>query len=214
MITILYSKQDKIWTEEVFKQHFFLLPKMEQQKIELYKDKKEQQLRICGKLMLKQILYDFKLAPEYDLSDIKHTIFNKPFFYETFFFSIAHSENFVICAASVENNIGIDVEKIKPIDVLLLKDSFTTEEWQMMEQKKFAVDYFYYLWTRKEAVLKAIGKGVYEEMGNIAVLKEEIIYEKQPYYFSDIPIDTSYKITLASDKQDAFEVKEFVFKDY
>ena len=32
--------------------------------------------------------------------------------------------------------------------------------------------------------------------------------------FPLVHIDTSYKITLASDKQDAFEVKEFVFKDY
>ena len=210
MITILYFKADKLWGEQFFDNAFSSLPKNEQIKIIQYKDKKERQLRITGKLMLQQLLYDFDMATEYCLNDIKYDVLNKPYLNESFYFSIAHSENFVICAAAVKNSIGIDVEKIKPINVLLLKDILTSEEWLTIELKNYDLNYFYYLWTRKEAVLKAIGKGIFEEMGKVDVLKDKVMYEAQSYYVNDISINADYKIAIASNRKETFEVREFV----
>ena len=209
MNTVLYFKINKIWGDEVFKQQFSLLPHKLQQKIGTYKSKHDQQLRICGKLMLYQLMSDFELTPEYGLNDIEYDYFNKPFINENFNFSIAHSEDFVVCAAASKKSIGIDIEKIKPRDILLLKEYFTKEEWLFLEERKYNLEYFYYLWTRKEAVLKAIGKGIYEEMQQVPVLKNEIIYNRQSYYIYDITIDTNYKIAVACNIKDIFEVKEF-----
>ena len=208
MNTILYCNVDKLWSNEFFNQKISLLPKILQQKILLYKDKKEQQLRICGKLMLLQLMPDFSVTQ--GLNDIKYDVFNKPFLNGNFYFSIAHSGDLVVCVAAAENSIGIDIEKIKPIDVLLLKDIFTREEWLTLEFKNYELNYFYFLWTRKEAVLKVIGKGVFEEMGKIDVLKDEIMYQGQSYYINDILIKNEYKIAIACNKKEIFEVMEFV----
>ena len=158
--------------------------------------------------MLQQLMHDFNVKQ--DLNDIKYDVFNKPFINDNFHFSIAHSGDFVVCVAATEKSVGIDVEKIKPIDVLLLKEIFTSEEWRILELKNYDLNYFYFLWTRKEAVLKAIGKGIFEEMGNIDVLKDEIIYEVQSYYIYDISLNSYFKIALASTKKEIFEVREFV----
>ena len=208
MNRILYCSVDKLWSNEFFNQKISLLPQILQQKILAYKDKRDQQLRISGKLMLQQLMHDFNV--EQGLNDIKYDVLNKPFINKNFHFSIAHSEDFVVCVAAVKNIVGIDVEKIKLIDVLLLKDIFTKEEWLTLEIKNYDLNYFYFLWTRKEAVLKAIGKGIYEEMGKIDVLKDEIMYEAQSYYIYDIPINNEYKVSLACNKTDIFEVREFV----
>ena len=208
MKKFLYYSIDKEWSNEIFKQKILLLPQILQQKILIYKDKKEQQLRICGKLMLQHLINDYDITQ--GLSDIKYNVFNKPFLNEIFHFSIAHSENLVVCVAAEKKSVGIDVEKIKPIDVLLLKDFFTIEEWLSLQLKNYDLNYFYFLWTRKEAVLKVIGKGIFEELGNVDVLKDEIMYEAQSYYVYDIPINNEYKVALACNKKEIFEVREFV----
>ena len=210
MINILYFKLNKLWEEQIFSFNLSLLPKILQQKILLYKNKKEQQLRICGKLMLLQLLNQSDLIKDYGLNDIQYDEYNKPFFKENFHFSIAHSEDFVLCAASKQNRLGIDVEKIKSIDVLLLKDMFSVDEWLTIEQEDYNLNYFYYLWTRKEAVLKVIGKGVVEEMKKIEVLKDKILYESEQYTIYDLPIDEAYFIAVASNDKAVFNVKEFV----
>lgn len=210
MITILYVKLDKLWKVNELDRYLSLLPFVLRQKISLYKDKKEQQIRILGKLMLLQLLNDSGATKDYGLIDIAYDKYNKPFFKENFHFSIAHSEDFVVCAASKQTQLGIDAEKIKPINVQLLKDIFSPEEWLTLDQKDYDLNYFYFLWTRKEAVLKAIGKGVVEEMEKIEVLKDIILYKSQQYTIYDLPIHNDYKIALASNVQATFEVKEFV----
>ena len=210
MITILYVKIDKLWKDNELDRYLFLLPNVLRQKILLYKNKKEQQLRICGKLMLLQILNELDATKDFGLDDIKYDKYNKPFFNKNFHFSIAHSEDFVVCAASKQNCLGIDVEKIKQIDVQLLKDMFSPEEWITLDQKDFDLNYFYFLWTRKEAVLKANGKGIVEQMEKIEVFKDIILYESQQYNIYDLPIHNEYKIALASNGDATFKVKEFV----
>lgn len=210
MINILYFKLNKLWEAQIFSSNLSLLPKILQQKILLYKNKKEQQLRICGKLMLLQLLNESDTIKDYGLNDIQYDEYNKPFFKENFHFSIAHSEDVVLCAASKQNRLGIDVEKIKPIDVLLLKDMFSIDEWLTIEQEDYNLEYFYYLWTRKEAVLKVIGKGVFEEMKKIEVLKDKILYESEQYTIYDLPIDEAYFIAVACNDKAVFNVREFV----
>lgn len=210
MINILYFKLNKLWEEQIFSFNLSLLPNILQQKILLYKNKKEQQLRICGKLMLLQLLNESDTIKDYGLNDIQYDEYNKPFFKENFHFSIAHSDDFVLCAASKQNRLGIDVEKIKSIDVLLLKDMFSIDEWLSIEQENYNLNYFYYLWTRKEAVLKVIGKGVFEEMKKIEVLKDKILYESEQYTIYDLPIDEAYFIAVACNDKAVFNVKEFV----
>ena len=210
MITIFYYKLNDLWNEKIFSQHLSKLPLIQQQKILLYKDKKDQQLRLCGKLMLLQLLRDLEVFPENGLNDMTYDEYNKPSFKGNFNFSIAHSDDYVVCAASIQNSVGIDIEKIKSIDVLLLKDFFSKDEWTTIEENNYDTNYFYFLWTRKEAVMKTIGKGVYEEMGKIDVLKDEIIYQAKSYYIQDLSINYSYRIALACNFISTYNIKEFV----
>ena len=210
MINILYYKLNKVWEEQIFSYNLSLLPKILQQKILLYKNKNEQQLRICGKLMLLQLLNESDKIKDCGLNDIQYDEYNKPFFKENFHFSISHSEDFVLCAAAKQNRMGIDVEKIKLIDVRLLKNIFSLDEWLSIEQENYNLNYFYYLWTRKEAVLKAIGKGVVEEMEKIEVLKDIIFYESQQYIIYDLPIDDAYIVAMACNNNAVFNVNEFI----
>ena len=79
-------------------------------------------------------------------------------------FNISHSELHILIAITLENNIGVDIEKVnKNIDFEGLSKRFfskkESEYLNSLESDK-KLDAFYNIWTRKEAFIKATGKGI------------------------------------------------------
>jgi len=85
--------------------------------------------------------------------------------------SIAHSEDLVACAVS-EKPIGIDVEKLRPIDLGAARHVCVAEEMAYLTQGKALPERgvlcrdpellkrFYEIWTAKEAYFKKCGTGI------------------------------------------------------
>ena len=73
------------------------------------------------------------------------------------FFSLSHSGEGVVAAVS-ETPIGIDIEKIKPIDEKLIDYVCNEKEKEYVLSEKANVDYrFLTVWTAKEAFYKKNG---------------------------------------------------------
>jgi 4'-phosphopantetheinyl transferase len=79
-------------------------------------------------------------------------------------FNMAHSESLVVIAVALERSVGVDTEFVRAIDHmdLIAADYFTTNERAMIEAfpRKDKETAFYICWTRKEAFIKAVGKGL------------------------------------------------------
>ena len=95
---------------------------------------------------------------------------------ENLHFNVSHSKNYIVFAFS-HYEIGIDVEYIndefdyKPI----AKECFTKNEIQYLEESDKPVKEFFKLWTRKEALLKATGKGLSDDMNKIDCLNQTCV---------------------------------------
>lgn len=86
-------------------------------------------------------------------------------------FNISHSEDIVVCAVD-DKPVGIDVEKIRPIDLNIAKHICTDEElayiWSYKARKENyhqtcdngVLARFFEIWTSKEAYGKFVGTGV------------------------------------------------------
>ena len=210
MIAILYAPFEQ-WEAAVLNDKLGLLPVALQQKIVRYKDKKDQQLRIMGKLLLAQLIEEFFPLKNYSLKNLTYDPLNKPYLIDGFYFSVAHADGMVVVTATLQGRVGIDIEKIKPIEVMLLREYFTDSEWQWLGARKFATPYFYFLWTRKEALLKADGKGVYENFKLIDVLNDELIYNAAQYYLREITLPIAgFTIALASSNLQPYACKEII----
>jgi 4'-phosphopantetheinyl transferase len=94
---------------------------------------------------------------------IKNDKFGKPYLSgaDDFHFNISHSGDFVVCAVSCQP-VGIDIEQIQPIDLNIVNNYFSGQEYEdlMMQNDRNRLDYFYDLWTMKESYLKAVGSGI------------------------------------------------------
>ena len=94
-------------------------------------------------------------------------------------FNVTHSEGLGLIAFSIASEVGIDVETIgRDVEMLeLAAANFTTNEAAMVaaaqtedEQARF----FFRLWTRKEAVLKAAGCGIANGLKGVDVSCERL----------------------------------------
>jgi len=102
-------------------------------------------------------------------------------------FNLAHSENLALLALTRAGMLGVDIERIRPLDdaAQLVDRFFSTGEsaaFQKLppEQKSLA---FFNLWTRKEAWLKATGEGI----GYLLNVVEVSFIPGEPAQFISLP---------------------------
>lgn len=88
-------------------------------------------------------------------------------------FSLSHSGDQVAYVLGKQKYLGIDIEQVKPIDHLTeIADRFFSPSEKSAMNKSTGVDQlqtFYHIWTQKEAFVKAIGKGLDENLQEFTV---------------------------------------------
>lgn len=78
-------------------------------------------------------------------------------------FNLSHSGERALLALAVGREVGIDIEELRPIDVLALaEDVFSASERAALASvpPECRLDAFYAGWTRKESFIKARGEGL------------------------------------------------------
>lgn len=88
-------------------------------------------------------------------------------------FNLSHSENIALYAITLDSQVGIDLEHIRPIDNLakIAQRFFAPQEYEIInkfsqsEQAKI----FYQIWTGKEAYLKATGEGLANSIDQVII---------------------------------------------
>lgn len=87
-------------------------------------------------------------------------------------FNISHSGHYVVCAVA-ETEIGIDVERIRKVDLRIAERFFSPSEINdlMAHDEATRMHYFITLWTIKESFLKAIGRGLTQHLNSFTIVK-------------------------------------------
>jgi 4'-phosphopantetheinyl transferase len=117
--------------------------------------------------------------------------FGKPHFPEgKVFFSISHSGNMIICAASDQGEIGIDLEEIRPVDVREYEDCFSPVEWKNISLVKNSDEKFFQEWTKKESLVKADGRGLQIDLKDVLIEDAYGVIrgESKKWYFCEIEL--------------------------
>ena len=109
------------------------------------------------------------LSQSFELSvsdqQVVRTNFGKPYLndYPDFSFNHSHSQNFYALATSRNvQNLGIDIEELsrKVRFEALAQHAFHPEELKNWQALAYDPEYWFKVWTTKEAVLKASGLGI------------------------------------------------------
>lgn len=88
-------------------------------------------------------------------------------------FSISHSGNIAICAVS-EKSVGIDIEKIRPVNPDVARRFATEKELDYIKANRNG---FFEIWTLKEAYFKYKGTGIGTDIKDVSFeIAESKIY--------------------------------------
>lgn len=120
-------------------------------------------------------------------------------------FNLSHAGRWVVCALS-PTAVGIDVEQVRPFDLVLAWRCFHRRECAALAAQPVAAqhDYFFRLWTAKEAYMKALGMGFQRDMASFSVAPRADLQVAlddpqmwlQPYVLSHIELDPGYRLAL------------------
>ena len=90
-------------------------------------------------------------------------------------FNISHAGDLVVCAISRDSQLGVDIEKKQYIAIEDFDNCWCREEIRWLYRQDDRTSAFFHLWTRKEAVIKAFGKGLSFDLKAINVLDEKVV---------------------------------------
>ncbi|QOG04688.1 4'-phosphopantetheinyl transferase superfamily protein [Flavobacterium sp. MDT1-60] len=169
-------------------------------KINKFRKWQDAQLSILGRILLfRSIKEVFNI--ELNKKNILYNEYGKPYFKTNpIHFSISHSEEIVVCTITVDSEIGIDIEKIIPINIYNFESQMPPNEWLKIISSETPQVAFYDYWTKKEAIVKAYGYGQTVDFASFEILQNTTTINTTQFYYKEIKIDENYKCNIASKK--------------
>ncbi|MEO7976400.1 4'-phosphopantetheinyl transferase superfamily protein [Flavobacterium sp.] len=188
---------------DILKYYLEFLPQKFKQEVLKYRKLDDRYNCLFGKLLVYMGSYILG-SNSFQFEKIIKDKYGKPFMLDSNFnFNISHSGNTVVCVFS-KQQIGIDIEEINDIDYSLFENVFSSREFE--EINSLGLDKFYEFWTKKESVIKAIGKGMTIPLTEIDVVKSYTTYDGDTWYTKSFKIDNKYCSITA--KNDLIRVQE------
>lgn len=120
-------------------------------------------------------------------------------------FNLSHSENMAVFAITTSGEVGIDIEKIQPLNKSDVAERFFSDA----EKSALAslppsqqTSGFYHVWARKEAIIKANGKGLAIPLSSFSVsidkTLETLHVEDKTWTLLPLDINAEYASALAA----------------
>lgn len=120
-----------------------------------------------------------------------------PVLYDLPYFNWTHSFNRILLAFS-KFAVGVDVELVRNFDIETVAGPvMQAGELQLLEGSADKMKDFFILWTRKEALVKALGTGMTDELRQIRVLDGSNVFEIEGHeqtvmQITSFPVGASY----------------------
>jgi len=166
-------------------------------KIKRYRRRQDRQSALIGKLLL---LEGMKGQGYSDIClDILELDNNgRPRIDERIDFNISHSDAGAVCVLTVNGRVGIDLERVKPIDLSDFRTWLTQKEWASITESGDPLREFYKMWTMKESVMKADGRGLSVSPLDIHLIGNTALLDGRRWFLNEINIDSNCMCHVAS----------------
>lgn len=198
---------DLMITDEQEKLKFLLLNDDEKKRAGTFLQPLSRKHFIAARSALREILSLYlSISPEKIL--FTYTAHKKPYLHasmdSSIKFNLSHSHHLAVYAFTLNDEIGIDLEKIdNNAHMGVAKKYFNKEEIHYMMQlpETDRANAFYRIWAAKEAVVKAIGKGIALSLADIAISPQKeahtLSFENKIWQVTSLPIHVDYQCALA-----------------
>lgn len=157
--------------------------KQKKDRISKYKNEITKKQGIVGEILLSKLLKKYYNI-DYNICTIEENINGKPYITNyNIYFNISHKDNIVICAIS-KNEIGVDLERVKNINLNTIKVFATKNEQDyILSNQKNIFNRLFKIYTLKEAYIKLHGNSIINiKSFDVLKINTNLISIKQIYY--------------------------------
>ena len=124
-------------------------------------------------------------------------------------FNLSHSGQYAAIAVG-EAEVGVDLEAIRPVESLKMgKIVFCQAEMELLNGAGDRLGVFYDLWTKKEALLKCMGKGFHRGAKSVDVSRDRFCEDGVTYYFKTYRF-SDYVLSVCSAENSFPDAPEFI----
>lgn len=186
-----------------------MLPDSRQQKLTRIRHTQTRVTSLLGLLLLHRGMLRLD-QHDFSLHELVYSNEYKPCCPDRFDFNISHSHSLVACALSSNSRIGIDVERIRTMEPERLNQLLSFVDTDI---KNLQTDEFFNIWTRKEAVIKADGRGGVWDIGQVQLNGDTAKLYDRIWRLEKIDLARGYAAHIAHDSIDETDVIGPVFLD-
>lgn len=158
--------------------------------------------------ILREILSFYIQKSPHEIIFIKNN-YGKPFLKDSYVhFNMSHSHHLMCCTIGYNCKLGIDIElhnddfDFHEISTHIFTSS-EKEYFSSLKAHKSRIQFFYKLWTKKEALSKAIGSGLAYPIDKVDTLKwkigEKIYSNNEEWHYFSLGVECNYSATLVSE---------------
>jgi len=178
-------------------------------KINKYKTEDKKIARLTGYLLLKKYLNDeYAISKEALQFSSEHSVYiNRP--YDC---SISYGNGVIACAYHPELTVGIDIVALQNVNPGDYEIYFKRHEWQLIQNNAFPANKLLQLWSRKEALLKAVGAGFYtDDLPDCSA--GNAVFDNKTYYFYDLELPAHFGALAAARPIDELLLQQLEIND-
>lgn len=210
MVQVFHNTLKGSFLDEKWNSYFQLMPEDIKERIRRYRKEENKYQLLIGRLLLKEGMHQLGFQ-NFDLQDLHYNEHNCPLWNPEINFNIAHSQNIVACAFSKTAAIGLDVEGIRKINLNDFAYILNDLDQQNIKKSQKVYQAFFKIWTIKEAVTKAIGKGLAIDVQQIYIFDEFAELDGLKWYYKSLNLAEGFAAHIVSDEVFKLKVKELQF---
>lgn len=195
-VYILYTRIPKDIPEDVYKKSLIFLPEVLRDRHFRYRFWKDRAANLYSKILLIAGLQ--KLGYDYSsLENLSYNEYGRPHLPGDLDFNISHSGDFILCAVGKGIKLGIDIEKIRPVDFEDFENLMTASQWNIIKSSANPLKAFFRFWAIKESIIKADGRGLSVPLNDIDI-SEHMAYYENKWYLMELDFHEDYCANFAS----------------
>jgi 4'-phosphopantetheinyl transferase len=205
MLEIYYTMHSELHSPLFIEKCIEIFPESVRKKLRKQRNKSSMYNSLLGNLLLIEAFknkYKKNVLGAVERSEHGRPFLPKPYEFD---FNISHSGSYIVCAIG-EGPLGIDIEKLKSINIQPLKAFFSAAEWADLNTSPEQQTDVLKLWTKKEAILKADGRGFEIPWHQVIIETDTLGYlEKERWFLQEMNISNNYITHVAT----TYPIKEY-----
>lgn len=197
MIHIYISDSEGLSKNKSLDDLLLLLPQKARSRALRYKNERDGYNYVQGRLLLIRGLQDLSLNESIEHMDYQKS--GKPFL-KGVYFSISHTTDRVVCAITTLGEVGIDIEKQQPVNLEHFKSWFTGIEWDDILNADEPLNRFFWYWTRKESIIKALGVNLsHLNKIELSTSSNQFVFGDRKFQLRDLDLGSAYHVAVCSE---------------